>query len=296
MVERRTRSCFWHLKATVAEQRFEAAHRSLTSGHNMPYAQKLPSVKSSGNKVVDEDTEGKVQLLRKIISICMDDLSRVQVLYNKLRERQQAGVADTTLPFKDTKVLKDLDKDFLLNFVTSRSDLQLAQVVKALEHDREAILQLVMYETQLPLSLRWFPLLHSREVTYRVLCDRGDKCGTRLANFKASGGYANSMLKWSAGVYKPSFSKQGGEKARLESIMHVPTRCTKTVDESIIFFKNALAIGENWSDASACLLTPPASAGEVHWLLRCGREGGPLQPDVGHEEERALRAVCPGPV
>lgn len=214
-------------------------------------------MKSSGNKFIDEDTEGKMQLLRDIIIICMDDLSYVQVLYNKLRERQQAGVADTTLPFKDTKVLKDLDKDFLLNFVTSRSDLHLAQAVMALEHDRDSILQLVMYETQLPLSLKWFPLRQSHEVTSRVLCDRGDKCGKRLANFKASGGYANSMLKWSVGVYKPNFSKQGGEKARLESITHVPARCKKTVVESIIFFKNALAIGENWSDTSACLLTPP---------------------------------------
>lgn len=237
-----------------------------------PYAARLPSVKKTGNTVLDEDTESKIQMLRELVSGCLENLNHVAPLFNKLRERQRIGETDDDAPFKNVKMLRDLEKDFLLNFVVTRSDLAVHEVLKALERDPMVVQQLLAFETQIPLTLRWREELWSREVTFRFLADRGDAMGNRLQKFKASGGFKNGAVQWTLGCYKPNFQ---GEENRMVSITHVPTQCTVTVANTVVIVKGSVSMIDNWSDMDAAFLVPPYPPLKCHSLFKSGE--GPLQ-------------------
>lgn len=80
------------------------AKKSNAAANLHPYATRLPSVRKTGNTVLDEDTASKVQMLRELISGCLDK--------TELRERQRAGDAGGDAPLKSVRMLRDFDKDF----------------------------------------------------------------------------------------------------------------------------------------------------------------------------------------
>eukprot|EP00969_Alexandrium_andersonii_P101739 4490463-Alexandrium_andersonii.AAC.1 len=92
------------------------------------FAAKLPDPKKTGNQLIDSDRSDKTQMLRELLSECLNDLDHVPPLFAKLRDRQRfQGTADD-LEFSDVKMFRNLSVDFLVNFITARSDLTVDDV------------------------------------------------------------------------------------------------------------------------------------------------------------------------
>lgn len=239
-------------KKIVGKTKVAAAPVAAAPSDLHPFAQKLPMPKRTGNHSYDEDMEAKALMLKEMLSTCLLDLSHVPPLYAKMRERvRQQASPNEDIEFRDVKALRGLDPDFVVDFITRKSDLMLEEVIALMKKDSDAPLQIMAFGVQLPLSLRWPPALFSREATYRFLNQRTKEAGNRLEKIKGHGTVARGALTWAKGCYKPSFDHHG----RMEKVTHWNGDVVIVPPELHINKTNA-AIVDNWSDTAAAISQP----------------------------------------
>lgn len=243
-------------KALAARRAASASSASAKAGHLNdfhPFAKKLPAPKRTGNSVIDGDNTAKCDMLKELLTVCLNDLSNVPPLFTKLRERQRAqGQASDDADFADVKQFRQLNADFLVNFAATLSDLSIEDIVGGMQHEPDLPQMLASFETQIPLSFRWSETLASKEITYRFMSARSKEVGDRLRGFKGRGGMAHGRLDVSKLCYELMFDDAG----RLTRIKH----CTGDVAEVgalVHIYRTNSKITENWSDMAAAVHMPP---------------------------------------
>ena len=76
------------VRSSIALSSYAPVVSSSSAGHaagratrlHHPYADKCPQLEKTGNRVVDEDNDSKIQLLQEIISDCLLDVNHINPL------------------------------------------------------------------------------------------------------------------------------------------------------------------------------------------------------------------------
>lgn len=138
----------------------------------------------------------------------------------------QSDSGDSEAKFTKISTLQKLDPEWLLLFLSSRSDLSAGDIVKCKRQDEDSIVQLLLFECQMPpfLKLPEVCVCVYKEIMWKVLASRTDVCGCRLRYFKADGGLkrATGELTWVKGCYTLIFREgmlvevqhENGDKVR----------------------------------------------------------------------------------
>ena len=236
-----------------------------------PYAKKLPRKPKGPNQVVNGDNEAKHGMLMEIISTCQLDYDYIQQLYSKMRERQRSATSDAKdgMEFRAVSTLGGLDPDWVVDWVSGKSDMTVEEIVGAMESCQQAPYQMLAFAVQHPLTMKWPEQLRGQDDTGKWFDVRFDECGTRLRGFKASGGLApDGKVDWSKGSYRPRFC----EKNRLKEIEHA-NEDVITVPAHINIYKGSFSLDFNWDDWLACFVVPLMRDTPVHSLFKAEGKG-----------------------
>ena len=219
-----------------------------------PYAEKLPRPRLSGDDLVDGDAMARHDLFKELISECLMDDSHVPVLYSTMKKRKdqsrQAQGVVSDHRFVALTTLRSVERDYLVEWIVSVSDLTLEDLGKALRYDTDAAHILTSFATQIPMLMRIAGHCIIKAVLRRVL-NRRDQCmGQRLKTFKARGGLQQSgALNFAIMCYRPVYVDNMLARLVHCSGLEEVVEGTHITDDWVIH--------ENWADYGAYFKRDP---------------------------------------
>ena len=215
-------------------------------------------------QVTDSDDKERNGILQEVLTTCMYDYEYILPLYSKMRERKRglAIAAGDGMEFVNVKQLQNLDSDYVVNYVCSKSDITVEELVDAMVTNPTAAHQLLVFGVQHPLSMRWPSELIAKDLTSRWFDTRVAQCGSRLKDIKTKGVFVTKNVDWSQGCYRPEFD---GEN-RLIVIQHVNGEKAKMPDH-VCIRKGNFEFTHNWDDFAAALVVPLLPDLKLHTLF-----------------------------
>lgn len=226
-----------------------------TSQKTHPYAERLPPPRKTGDELVDCDSTARHDMLKQIVSECLDDDSHVPLLFSTLRKRitaqHQTDGVESSQRFKALTTFKSIEQEWLVEWIVSRSDLIVTDLVGARTHDQDAVPILASWMTQLPLMMKLPSDLFIKVVMKRLLDDRDQKCGHRAQTFKSRGGLKpDGSLNLLQMSYRPDFTADG----HLTKLTH----CSgASIDVSDTMITSRWVLADNYSDYNSAFKKDP---------------------------------------
>ena len=241
-----------------------------------PTAMAIPAPDKTENPLFDGDQAAKHVMLQELVSGLIRDMSHVPDLYTRYKKRvslaadapQGAMAKDTMKPFTTAR---GMELDFLMGQLVAQADLTLAHLEQLRKEDEESTLQLMVFETQLPLTLKMLPDCQMKPVMQRIWGTRRMQCGFRLLHFVRDGGITDDYrLDWKKrGCYSPLFNVDG----MLSAILHI-SGDRINIDKSGI--TNKFSLVDNYSDWLAAFDFAPQQPTPL-WKFFKGSNKGPFR-------------------
>lgn len=133
---------------------------------------KIPVTAKTGDEVHEADQSAKFLMLQDLVNILVDDLSHIPDLYTRLRSRRnsqskqtvEVSSSDMLRPFS---ILRGMPTDYMSQMLASHSDMTTTDLVAARSTDEESTIELLVFGTQLPASLRTVAACHARPAMTR---------------------------------------------------------------------------------------------------------------------------------
>lgn len=172
----------------------------------------------------------------------------------------------------------------MIDFVASQSDLTVDALIKASSFDERAPLQILMFGLKATRTLKLPVECRVKEVLAKVLKERLDSVGDRIAHMKPMLD-ANGKLKWETGAYKFKV----GDQSRITRIIHCSGDAYDVPAHSHLYADYNL--GENWSDMSAYLQKDPMSQVVIADFFKSSKSGPWKQPQVWTGAGKACASV-----
>eukprot|EP00969_Alexandrium_andersonii_P121829 5386462-Alexandrium_andersonii.AAC.1 len=175
-------------------------------------ANKVPKVKKSGNADVDARQLADRACFMTVIDACLKDPSMIATAYaaiQKSKESQVFGIDthDKAVLFDKVTQADRLPSDWVYQFITQHTDLQMSDLVSILKQDPEGPMKIFIFLTEFPSCMRLPQTACNKMVMYNVAHDRIVAIGNRGEKFKEKGHVtADGTLDFKAhGCYKLTF-------------------------------------------------------------------------------------------
>jgi hypothetical protein len=218
------------------------------------------TIKNSSNKQgASEELESHTRLLQNMIDDMIVDPSHILPMYTTLQARKAAQaavskskVAKDAVLFEKLTTFGSIDDDYKGTWITTNSDLSAQDLVSAVQHDPQALDQIMTYAIQVNSKAKMPPQLQTCEVMTMFLDDRLMSCGDRLRTFKASKTIVGGKLCFREASYQLEFN----DKDVLTKIVHRSTKAAAKV-EPTFNISMCWTLVSNFDDYVAHVVRPP---------------------------------------
>lgn len=183
-----------------------------------------------------------------------------------------------------------MDEEWLISWLTQRSDLTDDDMISMKKRDTEAVQQLLQYELQLPLTLKMHPHSKDKAVTKRVLDARANEMRRRLSKPRASG-MSSGVASWKDKYFQFKWTSDAFD-AKVTHVHHWNGDVAEVPEHCIITRQHTLQL--NWSDWLAQVARSPLPPLKLCDLFKASRNvpWSYALPPKPKEFERVCEAVA----
>lgn len=250
---------------------------------------RIPEHKKTGNYQTDINNTDNRHAVRSLLTMLLDDDSLAPGLLAEAQRRRIAmnGVSDERDVFVHSTTLGKLDEDWLISWLTQRSDLTNDDIISMKKRDTEAAQQLLQYELQLPLTLKMNQFSKDKAVAKRVFDARANEMGRRLQRFRAAD-MAAGAASWKDKCFQFNWTSDTFD-AKVTHVHHWNGDVAEVPEHCIITRQHTLQF--NWSDWSAQVARSPLPPLKLCDFFKAKRNGpwSYALPPKPKEFEKTLR-------
>lgn len=129
-------------------QRAAPAPKAAAAGQHCQHASRFPRAKLTGHALTDDDVECKREMAMTIIDHLVMNVDHAPSLHaaSLKRIRLEADSGDAVEVFKNASSPKQLDEDFIVNWLARHSDMQNDEIVSAKTTDPDGPLQMFLFQ------------------------------------------------------------------------------------------------------------------------------------------------------
>jgi len=224
-----------------------------------PYASRFPKMDNSA----DSNAADLRTFAMQVVSGMQHDSGNIIPMYKAMEKRAADKLAQEASVeyFTHVTTVNKLDVVWVSQWLTNNTNFTTMEILACTRRDPESPMQMFLFETQWPPTLRLnLDCLH-KETFGRLSTHRSVAAGKRLNKLKARGGCQDGVLDWSFGCYEFPVV----DKGRVKAIKHISDKQIAVPDHMTIL--TDFDFQANWDDFGAQVRKPPLQPQKLWQLM-----------------------------